>query len=167
MEFKEWLNEAMSLQDDMAFLRKYFEDGMNPDNLLIWADFLEEAGEDKKAHSIRQKAKGYTAWLAYQEPIREMMGNGWEKGAWHAYHKSPQNYTALDMPPPKNLVYCDKQRLSKGENYVMLRLNTSTKEWQKLETVRWEPIDVNQIPDEALREVFIYLMVYDPKDILA
>ena len=54
MNFKLYLENE---QDDIAFIKEFFQD-LNRDVLLVWADYLEEKGETKKAELLRGRIKG-------------------------------------------------------------------------------------------------------------
>jgi len=147
MKFKLYLEAT---QDDMQFMREYFHDKLNPDNLLVWADYKEERGENEKAEILRQGMEDYVIKFK-KDHIRQVFN--WPKSKqWHAY--SLWGTIKCATHPLKIF-----GRIEDGA----YELNLKTGEWeiQPIEIIpgshKGRPIEVEKIPDEVLIEVFLVI----------
>jgi uncharacterized protein (TIGR02996 family) len=150
MDFRLWLES----QNEDAFLRGYFASGMNPENLLVWADWLEERG-DERANILRHLAD--PSRLYPPGNLEDAMG--WEEKPllWDYYGPSANKPEYIEVAEDKVEALDDESDFP--ENRDIFRMMLNTKEWfHKKPNTDWRKIPIDSVPLHVLRPTFVRYM---------
>jgi len=141
MDFKLFLE---STQDDVAFIRGFFEDDMDKDTFLVWADHEEERGNNTKANFLRKLAdvsgKRVSTALTWADFFNmfDLPKSDWE--AETDFHGRIWTYRPPDPRYPDSPRYW---------------LNYYRNEWFASGDSWAGALNVKEIPDEALCAAFV------------
>jgi len=144
-------------QDEDAFLRGYFDSGLDPSALLVWADWHEERGtevDNKKAEVLRR--------LGTNNPPNYPPTNLFNIMGWATQipHQEPEytgysDYSGPTSGSPEWIEIREDTDDPSRFKPVLYRLLLKSKEWRYKEPGKdWKNISPTQIPLTHLRLAF-------------
>jgi hypothetical protein len=132
-----------SIKDDAAFLREFFET-FDTQTLLVWADFVEEQGDDRKADLLRKFAN-LSLRLGPREVIDIM---GW---------KNHLPELPLTFHKAEGIEYWSNYRFNQGRWEKNTKVVVGAHPRYEDAAWAWKEIDSNQVPFDVQMMVFAEL----------
>jgi hypothetical protein len=132
-----------SIKDDAAFLRQFFET-FDTQTLLVWADFVEEQGDDRKADLLRRFAK-LSLRLGPRDVIDIM---GWK-------NQLPE--LPLTFQKAEGIEYYDEYRFNQGRWEKNTQVIVGAHPKYEDAAWAWKEVDSSQVPYHVLMMVFAEL----------